>query len=133
MVLIDTSVLINYLKNVEDEYSNALNTLIENHYPIGINNYIYLEILQGAKSQKEYEILKQYLSQFHFYELNDKSSYEKAALMNVKCRTKGITIRSTIDLLIAQTAIDNDVMLLANDSDFLNIAKIIPELKIFEV
>ena len=37
------------------------------------------------------------------------------------------------DLLIAQTAIDNDVMLLANDSDFLNIAKIIPELKIFEV
>ncbi len=53
--------------------------------------------------------------------------------MNVKCRTKGITIRSTIDLLIAQTAIDNDVMLLANDSDFLNIAKIIPELKIFEV
>ena len=133
MVLIDTSVLINYLKNVEDEYSNALNTLIENHYSIGINKYIYLEILQGAKSQKEYEILKQYLSQFHFYELNDKSSYEKAALMNVKCRTKGITIRSTIDLLIAQTAIDNDVMLLANDSDFLNIAKIIPELKIFEV
>lgn len=53
--------------------------------------------------------------------------------MNVKCRTKGITIRSTIDLLIAQTAIDNDVMLLANDSYFLNIAKIIPELKIFEV
>lgn len=133
MVLIDTSVLINYLKNVEDEYSKALNILIENHYPIGINNYIYLEILQGAKSQKEYEILKQYLSQFHFYELNNKSSYEKAALMDVKCRTKGITIRSTIDLLIAQTAIDNDVMLLANDSDFLNIAKIIPELKIFEV
>lgn len=133
MVLIDTSVLVNYLKNVEDEYSKALNILIENHYPIGINNYIYLEILQGAKSQKEYEIQKQYLSQFHFYELNDKSSYEKAALMNVKCRTKGITIRSTIDLLIAQTAIDNDVMLLANDSDFLNIAKIIPELKIFEV
>ena len=53
--------------------------------------------------------------------------------MNVKCRTKGITIRSTIDLLIAQTAIDNEVMLLANDSDFTNMAKVISELKLFEV
>ena len=34
MVLIDTLVLINYLKNVEDQYTNALNTLIENHYPL---------------------------------------------------------------------------------------------------
>ena len=36
MVLIDTSVLINYLKNVEDQYTNALNTLIENHYPLAL-------------------------------------------------------------------------------------------------
>lgn len=52
MVLVDTSVLINYLKNVEDEYSNALNILIENNYPIGINNFIYQEVLQGAKLKR---------------------------------------------------------------------------------
>ena len=133
MVLVDTSVLINYLKNVEDKFSNALNILIENHYPIGINNFIYMEILQGAKSPKEYEILKKYMSQFHFYELKDDSSYEKAAMLKVVCKNKGITVRSTIDLLIAQTAIDNEVMLLANDSDFTNMAKVAHELKIFEV
>lgn len=133
MVLVDTSVLINYLKNVEDEYSNALNILIENHYPIGINNFIYMEILQGAKSPKEYEILKKYLSQFHFYALKDDSSYEKAALLKVVCKNKGITVRSTIDLLIVQTAIDNEVMLLANDSDFYNMAKAVSDLKMFEV
>lgn len=106
---VDTSVLINYLKNVEDEFSNALNILIENKYPIGINNFIYQEILQGVKS------------------------YEAAAELNVRCRTKGVTVRSSIDLLIAQTAIENNIMLLTNDSDFVNMAKVIEELKIFEV
>lgn len=133
MVLVDTSVIINYLKNVEDEYSNAFNILLENHYPMGINYYIYQEVLQGAKSEKEYEILRNYLSQFHFYQLEGQASFENAALMNVKCRNNGVTVRSTVDLLIAQTAIENNVMLLANDSDFVNIAKVIPELRLFEV
>lgn len=53
--------------------------------------------------------------------------------MKIFCKNKGVTIRSTIDLLIAQTAIDNDIMLLTNDSDFVNMAKVIPELKLFEV
>lgn len=133
MVLIDTSVIINYLKNVDDQYTNTLTFLIDNKYPIGINNYIYQEILQGAKSEKEYEILKQYLNQFHFYQLSGKSSYEAAAMMNVQCRNSGITIRSTIDLLIAQTAIENDILLLTYDSDFYNMAKVIPKLRIFEI
>lgn len=133
MVLIDTSVIINYLKNVDDQYTNTLTFLIDNKYPIGINNFIYQEILQGAKSEKEYEILKQYLNQFHFYQLSGKSSYEAAAMMNVQCRNSGITIRSTIDLLIAQTAIENDILLLTYDSDFYNMAKVIPQLRIFEI
>ena len=49
------------------------------------------------------------------------------------CKNKGITVRSTIDLLIVQTAIDNEVMLLANDSDYYNMAKAIADLKMFEV
>lgn len=133
MVLIDTSVLIDYLKNVEDEYTNALNILIENNYPIGINNLIYQEVLQGAKSIREYNILKDYLSQFHFYEIKEKDSFAKAAEMNVLCRTNGVTVKSTVDLIIAQTAIENDIMLLSKDSDFLNIAKVITELKLFEI
>lgn len=133
MVLIDTSVIINYLKNRDDEYTNALSILIENKYPIGINDYIYLEILQGAKSSREYEILKSCLSDFHFYKLKDAKSFEEAAKNNVICRNNGVTVRSTIDLLIAQTAIDNDIMLLTCDSDFTNMAQIIPELKLFEI
>jgi predicted nucleic acid-binding protein len=52
--------------------------------------------------------------------------------MNFTCRRAGITIRSTIHLLIAQTAIENNLYLLHKDEDFTNIAKIIPELKIYK-
>lgn len=133
MVLVDTSVIINYIKNVDDKYSSALQLIMDNHVPFGINSFIYQEILQGAKSEKEFEILKNYFSDFHFYELKDKSSFEKSALMNVLCRKKGITVRSTVDLLIAQTAIDNNLLLLANDRDYENMAGVISELQLFEV
>jgi len=133
MVLVDTSVIINYLKNVEDEYSNAFNLILENHVPFGINNFIYQEILQGARGEKEFQILRDFFKDIHFYELKGKESFEEASKLNIRCRQQGITVRSTIDLLIAQTAIENDVMLLANDNDYLNMKKAIPELKLFEV
>lgn len=61
-----------------------------------------------------------------------KDSYEQAVLMNFNCRRSGITIRSTIDLLIAWTAIEHDAYLLHNDKDFVNLAKVVPELKLYE-
>ena len=57
---------------------------------------------------------------------------ERAAQVNMACRRSGITIRSTIYLLIVETAIENDLFLLHNDSDFTNMAKAIKELKIFK-
>lgn len=50
-------------------------------------------------------------------------------MLNVRCRRSGITMSSTIDLLIAETAIENDVALLQNDSDFENMSGIVTELR----
>lgn len=60
-----------------------------------------------------------------------KASYEKEAFIYFQCRKSGITMRSTIDLLIAETAIENDLFLLHNDSDFDSMAKITKKLKIY--
>ena len=49
----------------------------------------------------------------------------------VSCRKKGLTIRSTIDCLIAQIAIEHDLLLLQNDKDFVHMASIV-ELKLFK-
>ncbi|GHV88268.1 hypothetical protein AGMMS50267_06280 [Spirochaetia bacterium] len=51
--------------------------------------------------------------------------------MNIKCRENGITIRSTIDLIIAEIAIENNLYILHNDSDFTYMAKVINEIKIY--
>jgi predicted nucleic acid-binding protein len=56
--------------------------------------------------------------------LKGHDSYVKAADLYRKCRAKGLTIRSTIDLLIAQTAIENNAELLHNDRDFAAIASV---------
>jgi hypothetical protein len=53
-------------------------------------------------------------------------SFAEAAKIYLGCRKQGITIRSTIDCLIAQTALENDLFLLHDDKDFDAIAKIVP-------
>ena len=101
--------------------------------PYGINTFIYQEVLQGAKTNKEYNLLKEYFETIPLYYLKyGKKSYEQAALMNIRCRQKGITIRSTIDLLVAETTIENDLYLLHDDNDFINMAKVIKELTLYE-
>ena len=91
----------------------------------GITYFIYLELLQGSRNQKEYEMLKDYLETQKFYNLkNGKKSYEEASKIYLKCRKNGLTIRSTIDLIICQIAIENELFLLHNDKDFEDIVKI---------
>lgn len=134
MILVDTSVLVDYLKGTENRAVAAFDKILENGMSYGINEFIYLEVLQGARTAIEYRKLLEYFETIPLYTLNcGKESYEGAAHLNFACRRSGVTVRSTIDLLIAQTAIENNLFLLHNDSDFTNMAKAIKELKIFEI
>ena len=100
--------------------------------PFGITSVIYQEILQGAKTEKEYSELKKYLSTQRFYHpLDSITSYEGAAEIYFTCRRRGFTVRSTIDCLIARIAMEQDLFLLHNDRDFDAMAKVV-DLKIFE-
>ena len=131
MILVDTSVLINYLKDQKTKAVEQFEYILDKGLTYGINTFIYQEILQGAKTDKEYNLLKEYFETIPLYYLKyGKKSYEQAALINIRCRQKGVTIRSTIDLLIVETAIENNLYLLHDDNDFINMAKIIKELKL---
>ena len=132
MILIDTSVLVDYFKGIESRPAKLFDELIENGIPYGINNFVYQELLQGSRTIDEFNTLKEYLETIPFYDLQyGKESYEKAAFLHFQCRRNGITIRSTIDLLIAEIAIENNLLLLHNDEDFNNIGKVIKELRIY--
>jgi predicted nucleic acid-binding protein len=133
MVLVDTSVLIGYLKGLDKEPFKKFDEIIENKIPFGINSFIYQEILQGSRDKKEFNELKEYLGSLHFYELKyGNESYERAAYLYFQCRKSGLTIRSTIDLLIAETAIENEIYLLEDDNDYKAISKVIKDLKLYK-
>ena len=132
MVLVDTSVLIGFFKKIEGVSYKKLDYIIDTDMPFGICCYVYQELLQGSRNKQEYKLLKEYLGTLPFYNLlHGKQSFENAALMFMNCRKKGITIRSTIDLLIAEIAIENNLYLLHNDMDFENITKVYRNLKIY--
>ena len=131
MVLIDTSVLIDYFKDINNESTRKFQTILDSGIPFGINSLIYQELLQGVKTEKAFQELKEYLGSQRFYNLrHERESFAQDALIYLKCRKKGITINSTIDCIIAQTALENNLLLLHNDSDFEKMAKVV-NLKFF--
>ena len=132
MVLVDTSVLIDFLRNRTNPKTLLLDDVLTKRIPWGITEFIYQEILQGSKSENEFEALKEYFETIPTYFLrHGKSSFENAAHLNIRCRNAGVTIRSTIDLLIAEIAIENDVALLHNDNDYDHMQSVVSELRIY--
>jgi predicted nucleic acid-binding protein len=131
MVLLDTSVIIGYFKGLSGNPYMKMDYILDNDIPYGINNYIYQEVLQGAR-EDEFTVLKEYLNTLPFYDVRyGKQSFENAALLYSRCRKAGITVRSTLDLIITEIAIENNLYLLHHDNDFINISKVIKELKLY--
>jgi len=123
MILVDTSILIDFFKGNKNQPVFCFKEIIEQQIPFGITSIVYQEILQGAKNKKEYKLLKEYLSCQRFFNPRDPIlTYEKAAMIYFSCRKRGITVRSTVDCLIAQIAIEHDLFLLQNDKDFEHMA-----------
>ena len=119
MVLVDTSVFLDYLIGNENEKTEKFDEILNLNIPFGINFYIYQELLQGAKTEKDFYLLKRFLdSQRFFYLKNGKDSYAEAAKIYFDCRKKGFNISGTIDCIIARICIENNLYILHNDKDF---------------
>jgi predicted nucleic acid-binding protein len=128
LYLVDTSVWIGYMRDEETEATKRLAEIEERRYPFGITGVIHQEVLQGAASRAKFDYLVEYLGSQTFYHPRDPiESYREAALIHFRCRRAGITIRSATDCLIARVAIEHDLILLHNDSDFENMAQVITE------
>jgi predicted nucleic acid-binding protein len=133
MILVDTSVLIDYLKGVDNKSVKKFHRILENQIPFGISHLIYTEVLQDSKTEEDFVVLKRYLKTQNFYELkHGRESYEEAAGMYLELRNKGIAIKNMLDCLIARIALENELFLLHNDADFDRIAEHFP-LKIWNV
>ncbi|HVT89688.1 MAG TPA: PIN domain-containing protein [Tepidisphaeraceae bacterium] len=128
----DSSIWIEYLRRRPGPAVARFDALVESNVPFAITPVILQEILQGARSATEFHALSEnLLSQRLIYPLEPIASYASAAEIYFRCRRAGITPRSSTDCLIAQIAIDNNAVLLHNDTDFDRISKVVPELMIY--
>lgn len=125
MILVDTSVWIDYFNGVENRQTEILDRILSEQSVL-IGDIILTEILQGFDSDKDYRLAKQALDPLDCVHLGGKSLAIEAASNFRHLRSKGITIRKTVDMLIASWCIEHDVELLHNDKDFDRIARELP-------
>ncbi len=87
--------------------------------------FTQLELLQGAKDEREWRLLDEYLADQYYLEAGD-NTWREAARIWFELRRKGLTISSPVDCCIAQIAMEADALLLNRDRDFEKIARIRP-------
>ena len=117
MILVDSSVLIDYFNGKENWQTEKLDEILGNEI-IVIGDYILVEVLQGFKSDKDFNTAKNILNSFPCLNLLGEELAVKCAENYRKLRKKGITVRKTIDIIISTFCIENDIQLLHNDKDF---------------
>lgn len=119
MIVVDTSVLVNFLKGNRTASAERLTRIEIDNTPYFIPAICCQELLQGAKDENEWDLLFIHLSsQRLLYPRDPWDTHVGAARIYFDCRRIGITIRSTIDCLIAQMALDCEGSLLHDDEDF---------------
>lgn len=123
MIIVDTSVWIEYLRKTGSPSHLQLRALIEEGHPIALSSPVLMELLAGATSDEKAARLRDMLASFHHLPVDDLADFEHAADIQRVCRSHGDTVRSLIDCLIAAVAIREDLPVLSADRDFEVIAK----------
>jgi len=127
MIAVDTSVLIDFLRGDTTPWTERLAEIEADEVPYGIPLICYQEVLQGARDQREWKLLAEYLeTQRLLVPQEPLSLHREAARIFFDGRRRGVTIRSTIDCLIAAQAFAEGATLLHNDDDFDRIATLRP-------
>lgn len=120
MVLVDTSVWIDFFQSPDAPTATTLSTLIKDHNRVALCGIVLQEILQGIRSKKSYELVRERLLKFPFVPTN-RDTWLLAAALNRELRAKGGTLPS-VDVTIAAIAIQNDMALFTRDVLFDTVA-----------
>ena len=122
MTLVDMTVWIDIFSGRNTAQVAMLESLIEKKEDICLCGVILTEVLQGIRNDKEYKKTKSVLSDLIFFPMTY-DTFLLAANIYRTLRVKGVTIRNSVDCMIASVCVENNVRLLHNDRDFDRIAE----------
>jgi predicted nucleic acid-binding protein len=117
MILVDSSVWIDYFNGNRTWQTDLLDESLS-YRPIIIGDIILTEVLQGFKSDKDFKAAKSHLDALPFMQIGGYEVALKSAQNYRSLRKKGVTVRKTIDVIIATFCIIEGLTLLHDDRDF---------------
>ncbi len=117
MLIVDTSVWVDYFNGIENSQTDYLDTVLDKT-PILIGDLILTEVLQGFRHDPDFEKVRRTLTKFNQVNMVDTALAVQSARNYRFLRQKGITVRKTIDSLIATYCIEHEHELLHNNNDF---------------
>lgn len=117
MIVVDSSVWIDYFNGTDSPYTDRLDALLGAE-PLAIGDLILTEVLQGFRSDADYKTAKSLLASMPVLEMLGAKNAIKSAENYRALKKKGITIRKTADVIIATACIEAKVSLLFQDKDF---------------
>lgn len=117
MILVDSSVWIDYFRGLGTPEAGKLDGLLGNE-PLATGDLVLTEVLQGFANEKDFDQAHALLSSLTLIDLGGRKIGVQAARNYRKLRAMGITVRKTIDTIIATRCIEDDFALLYSDRDF---------------
>jgi predicted nucleic acid-binding protein len=117
LILVDSSVWIDYFKGTITAQTEKLDRLL-GHEPLAIGDLILTEVLQGFDSERDFNDARRMLTSLMVVELGGREIAIQAAKNFRALRRFGVTVRKTIDSVIATRCIEDGYDLLHNDRDF---------------
>lgn len=118
MIVVDTSVWIDVLNEIDSAKARRCVQLLDDRAPLALTDVIFTEILQGFGKETEARLVEKHLRAFPVLRLGDLDDFALAADLYRKARRAGITIRKTLDCLIAAPCVRDSVPILHADDDF---------------
>jgi predicted nucleic acid-binding protein len=118
VILVDSSAWIEFQRATGSPVDRRLTQAIQDDEPLATTGLVVLEILAGARDERQAADLRRLLDRCRFLPLEEPSDHEAAAALYRACRREGSTIRRLPDCLIAAVAIRTRTALLHRDADF---------------
>jgi predicted nucleic acid-binding protein len=117
VILVDSSVWIDYFRGNTTTQTQRLEVLLDSQ-ALGIGDLNLTEVLQGCKFQKEFNQARRLLARLEFVVLGGSDVAVQAAVNYRKLRSLGLTVRGTVDVVLATRCIVSGYQLLHSDRDF---------------
>lgn len=118
MIVVDTSVWIDVLNDRDSAPARRCVELLEDGAPVAITEVIFTEVLQGIRSDREISAVERHLREFPVLRLEGLDDFALAATLYRSARRAGITVRNTLDCLIAAPCVRTGSPILHADADF---------------